>query len=134
VLPTPHAVLGLPEPPWPLEPPRAAPMEAPATAPRRAPGRVPARAPIAAPPARPRTTPRPGESVECEVLPEKTRKGGWRFRVLADGKTGVLHPKSASPGDLAPGARVRLIVRSAGQEYMLEWPGQPPAAARDSSS
>lgn len=134
VLPTPHAVVGAAEPPWPLEPPRAAPPEALPSVPKRAHARVAAPAPGAAPPPRPRATVRTGETVECEVLPEKTRKGGLRFRVVADGKTGVLHPKSPSPGELAHGARVRLIVRSAGQDYQLEWPGQAPAPGRDSSS
>ena len=88
----------------------------------------------APPPRRPRAAVRVGETVECEVLAEKTRKGGLRFRVLADGKSGVLHPQSPSPGELAPGEKLRLTVQATGTEYMLRWAGQATASEGDSSS
>lgn len=134
VLPTPHAVQRdtAREPDWPPDPPVAAQPEPespkPATTPVHA---------LPAPPTPARTptphTVRSGETVLCEVLPVRTKKGAPRFLLLADGKQGVLHPTSPPPPDLVAGARVRLVVVATGREYMLRWMDQPPAPEGDSS-
>lgn len=60
-----------------------------------------------------------GAKVECVVLEEKTKKGGWRFQVKNSESVGTLHPKSPIPPDLKPGCEVRLLVFSDDPKNMV---------------
>jgi hypothetical protein len=47
--------------------------------------------------------PRAGDNVECVLLAEKTRKGGWKAKLMKRGTEGPITntedvPKSAKPG------------------------------------
>ncbi len=129
VLPTPHAVVGAAEPAWSGTPPVLAAQEPSGSGKDRPRSPAPAAAKATAPPAQAAAAVRAGDSVDCQVLAEQTKKGGPRFRVLANGKRGVLHPKSAVPGDLKAGETIRLVVATTGTEYTLRWTG--PAAGKE---
>lgn len=53
------------------------------------------------------------EQVETELLPERTKKGGWRAQHLATGIAGVVFNSQDVPADATPGKRIHLIVKSA---------------------
>lgn len=74
-----------------------------------------------APPTRPVAgrNPTVGESVEVEVV-GRTKKGGLRFRIVATGVEGVLHPRSNPVGELQEGARLVLKVASGGTNPQFE--------------
>jgi len=57
--------------------------------------------------------PKPGETVECVLLPEKTKKGGWKARHEASGIEGPIENSAEVPPDATPGQRVRLLVKIA---------------------
>jgi CRISPR-associated protein (TIGR03986 family) len=151
VLPTPHRVANLDEPPWPEHPPQPARDEPDALA-RRTRGQRPKRPSdrnvpqgrrgARTPPSRPRpsaqgpapTNPTPAPSgkgtvVRCRALEERTKKGGWVF-LLPDGRQGVLHPHSQTPPDLVPGQELDLRIESTPSgsgRFQLRWLG--PGAA-----
>ncbi|MCL6607022.1 MAG: type III-B CRISPR module RAMP protein Cmr6 [Geminicoccaceae bacterium] len=56
--------------------------------------------------------PKPGETVECVLLAEKTKKGGWKARHEASGIEGPIQ-NSAEVPPAEPGDRLRLEVRIA---------------------
>ncbi|MGD2070570.1 MAG: hypothetical protein PVI57_17990, partial [Gemmatimonadota bacterium] len=65
----------------------------------------------------------PGEIVRAVVLEEKTRKGGWKFRVQGSETTAVLHPRSPEPPNLEPDRELRLKVETGGTTPQLVWEG-----------
>lgn len=68
--------------------------------------------------------PKPGEIVECVLLEEKTKKGGWKARHEASGIEGPIQNSAAVPGDMKPGDRLKLKVKSAkGKESGFEYVG-----------
>ncbi len=60
-----------------------------------------------------------GAKVECVVLEQKTKKGGWRFQVKNSDSVGTLHPMSPDPPDLKPGCEVQLLVFSDDPKNMI---------------
>jgi CRISPR-associated protein Cmr6 len=70
----------------------------------------------ASPPAPTRATtppPRAGETVECVLLEERTRKGGWKARHEPSGIEGPVQNASEVPEEARPGDRIALEVRIA---------------------
>ena len=53
------------------------------------------------------------EQVEAELLPERTKKGGWKAQHVATGIPGVVFNSQDVPADATPGKRIHLIVKSA---------------------
>jgi hypothetical protein len=66
---------------------------------------------------------KPGEVVRVVVLPERTKKGGWRFQVHGSEITAVLHPRSPEPPNLEPDRELRLKVETGGTTPQLVWEG-----------
>jgi CRISPR-associated protein Cmr6 len=67
--------------------------------------------------------PKPGQTVEAELLAEKTRRGGWRAKHLDTGIAGPVQNSDQVPADHQPGARVRLIVAAASaREIAFRYP------------
>lgn len=67
--------------------------------------------------------PKPGERVEAELLPEKTKKGGWRAKLLEHEMAGAIQNWREMPPDLKPGDNVTLIVAYArDREIGFRWP------------
>lgn len=148
VLPTPHWVVGKPEPAWRGEPPS---MRDTAPEMRSAPSRRDAKTPAtrrrppedrrrhqrpdardqrarrvpesANPPVTKRSTIRPGDEVRCEALEERTKKGAWRFRTLGlpEQRVGFLQPGTDAPPNLEPGRQLDLIVAQAPTDPDLSW-------------
>lgn len=66
-----------------------------------------------------------GAMVSCIVLEQKTKKGGWRFKVKEGAGEGTLHPSSQVPPDITPGAEIRLMVFSDDPKNMaFKWEPQ----------
>lgn len=62
------------------------------------------------------------QTVQCVVLEEKTRKGGWKFQIKGSDQTGILHPQSPEPPDLAPGKELSLTIASTGTGiFQFRW-------------
>jgi hypothetical protein len=68
--------------------------------------------------------PATGDNVECVLLGEKTRKGGWRARLLKHGAEGPITntadvPKSAKPGQVV---MLRLgAISQDGKRIQFQW-------------
>jgi len=66
--------------------------------------------------------PRTGRHVECEVLPDRTKKGGLRFKVVngTEDAVGVLYPQSrpVPQGKDIPGQKLILNVRVSASKGM----------------
>lgn len=79
-------------------------------------GRIAADATSAGPP-KPAVTkgppPKPGEIVECVLLEEKTKRGGWKARHEPSGIEGPIQNSAAVPADAKPGDRLKLQVKIA---------------------
>lgn len=60
--------------------------------------------------------PTSGDTVEAQLLEEKTRKGGWRARHAPSGISGPIQNTDQVPGDQKPGDTVRLIVAIAKEQ------------------
>ena len=70
-----------------------------------------------------RHVPRVGEEVSATLLPQKTRKGGWKAVHDASGLQGPIQNTHDVPGDAAPGAGVSLIVQYANdRDIGFRWP------------
>ena len=54
-----------------------------------------------------------GDRVECELLEERTKKGGWKFRIVATGRIGPISNWREMPADKKPGDIVKLKVINA---------------------
>jgi CRISPR-associated protein Cmr6 len=84
-------------------------------------------APLRAAPPPPPTVPNlptPGQSVQAELLPEKTKKGGWKARHLSSGIDGPI--QNSGPSAATVGQIVDLIVKSANaREIAFAWPPTP---------
>ena len=68
--------------------------------------------------------PRSGERVECELLPDKTRKGGWKARICKHGLVGPITNTSAVPPAAQPSQIVSLRIGSISRErasVQFEW-------------
>jgi len=77
----------------------------------------------AAPPAPARL--RPADSVSCELLAEKTKKGGWKAKLLPNGPEGPIVNTADVPADKKAGDVVNLIVHSVsadGKQVQFRWP------------
>lgn len=79
----------------------------------------------AAPTPRTPTAPPPkaGERVECVLLEEKTKKGGWKARHEPSGIEGPIQNSAEVPADAKPGDRLELVVKIAkGKDSGFEVP------------
>ena len=65
--------------------------------------------------------PSPGRPVDAELLPDKTKKGGWRARHIATQIAGPIQNSDSVPADKKPGDQVTLIVRSANAKEIAFW-------------
>lgn len=64
-------------------------------------------------PARPGPAlPAAGDSVEAELLEERTRRGGWKARDPVSGLTGPIQSSGDIPSTAKPGDRLMLVVAS----------------------
>jgi CRISPR-associated protein Cmr6 len=81
-------------------------------------------APAPAPtPRRPIDVPTPGQTVECVLLKERTRKGGWKARHEPSGLSGPIQNASDVLDDKTAGDALELIVASANQrEIAFKYP------------
>jgi len=74
----------------------------------------------------PRTSPNlpnAGDRVEAVLLPEKTRKDGWKARHEPTNLSGPIHNSADVPADKKPGDRLTLIVASANpREIAFRYP------------
>ncbi len=72
--------------------------------------------------------PEAGQRVEAELLPEKTKKGGWKAKHLDSGISGPIHDNQNAPANAEAGQRVTLTVASANQKDIgFRWAEpQPP--------
>lgn len=73
----------------------------------------------------PAPLPKAGERVECELLPEKTKKGGWMAKLVTHAIKGPIVNTGDVPPDKKPGDRVTLIVHSVsadGRQVQFRWP------------
>jgi CRISPR-associated protein Cmr6 len=69
--------------------------------------------------------PKSGDQVEAELLPERTKKDGWRARHLATGISGPVQNSGDVPADKKAGDRVMLIVHSANpKEITFKYPSE----------
>ena len=67
--------------------------------------------------------PKAGDHVDVLLLPEKTKKGGWKAKHEPCGMSGPVQNSTAVPGDATPGQRVSLVVASASpREISFRWP------------
>jgi len=48
--------------------------------------------------------------VDCQLIEEKTKKGGWKFRELGTGQVGPISNSAQVPSDKKPGDIVKLKV------------------------
>jgi hypothetical protein len=62
------------------------------------------------------SVPRTGDKVPCVLLGEKTRKGGWRARLLKCGTEGPITNTADVPKSAKPGQMVALRVGSISQD------------------
>ena len=70
--------------------------------------------------------PKAGDHVDAVLLPEKTKKGGWKAKHEPSGMSGPIQNSTAVPGDAEPGRRVSLVVASASlRELAFRWPMGP---------
>jgi hypothetical protein len=77
--------------------------------------------------------PRSGDSglAECELLAEKTKKGGWKFKVIETGRIGPIVNSAVVPADKSPGDVVKLKVDStATGEVRGTWPMETKKSAK----
>lgn len=119
VLPTPHAVAGVVEPPWPDDAPTPASGDGMPAALRgtAADGRVGrTNAPRSAQTLSAGV--KAGDTVEVVLLEEKTKKGGWKARHEPSGLAGPVHNSGDVPATLKAGDRVRLVVASVSTREM----------------
>ena len=54
--------------------------------------------------------PQSGEKVQCILIPEKTRRGGWRAKLLRRGTVGPITNTADMPNSAQPGQMVTLRV------------------------
>jgi len=52
----------------------------------------------------------PKDMVDCQLIEEKTKKGGWKFRELGTGQVGPISNSAQVPSDKKPGDIVKLKV------------------------
>lgn len=68
--------------------------------------------------------PQAGDRVQCVLLAEKTKKGGWKARLVPQGVEGPIVNTGDVPGDKQPDESVTLILHSisAGNQAQFRWP------------
>ncbi|WP_152050235.1 type III-B CRISPR module RAMP protein Cmr6 [Tautonia marina] len=71
-----------------------------------------------APAAPPRSHPKAGDRVEATLLPERTKKGGWKARHEPTGLSGPIVDSAKVPSDKEPGNGMTLIVHAVGAREM----------------
>ena len=64
---------------------------------------------------------KPGNTVACILLEEKTKKGGWRAKLDGFLNEGPIFNTADVPDDKVAGDKVSLIVKSSGGGLQLEW-------------
>ncbi len=77
--------------------------------------------------------PKGGERVECVLLEEKTKKGGWRAKHEPSGANGPILNTAEVPANAQPGQTVTLVVNRANpHDSAFRWPsgdaGRAPSA------
>lgn len=78
----------------------------------------------------PAARPRSGDVVQAVLLPEKTRKGGWRARHEATGLSGEIQNTEAVPADKKAGDAVMLKVAAVHpMSIAFRWPGSEETTA-----
>jgi len=73
----------------------------------------------------PAAGPRASEAAEAELLPEKTKKGGWTARLLNDplNRKGAIQNSAEVPADKNPGDKVKLTIANINErEVQFKWP------------
>lgn len=66
-----------------------------------------------------------GDVVECELIDEKTKKGGWKARHPGTGLSGPIVNTAEVPADKQVGDNVQLVVASVSQAQIdFRWPKQ----------
>jgi CRISPR-associated protein Cmr6 len=81
--------------------------------------------------------PSPGDTVECVLLEERTKKGGWRAKHEESGATGPIQNTADVPSGVEPGQSVSLVVRYARPgDAAFGWPrpGDPQQAGKPKMS
>lgn len=145
ILPTPHQIANKPEPLWPSAPPKSAGSSRPTGGNGTTGNRASAngnsrrgypevrrneRRTNGQPPAPVRPEANHESLVQCRVLEEKTRKGGYCFDIIGQGQKGCFHPDSKQPPHLEPGQIVNMRVRTREKPFCkLQWIG-PEAPSR----
>lgn len=77
--------------------------------------------------------PRSGDEVACVLLPQKTRKGGWRARLLSRDLAGPITNTAAVPAAAQPGQAVTLVIEALGEDgarIQFRWPAASPELGR----
>jgi len=80
-----------------------------------------------------RATPRSGELVRAVLLDNRTRRGGWRARLLESNLEGPITNSDNMPTSLVPGQTVELLVGASnrdGTHLQLSWRGKSGGIAR----
>jgi hypothetical protein len=79
---------------------------------------------FAAPASNGRRLPKSGDRVECVLLAEKTRKGGWKAKLVERNLVGPVTNTAEVPGSAAAGQRVCLrvgAISAGGQRIQFDW-------------
>lgn len=107
VLPSPHAVAGLDEPLWRLEPPLA--LSYINNGSDNSKNRKHHKSPVS-PIIKQKSLPRTNDLVDAQLLEERTKKGGWRAIHAPSGLSGPIQNSDEVPTDKKAGDTLKLIV------------------------
>lgn len=77
--------------------------------------------------------PKAGQTVEVELLEERTKKGGWRARHPGSGLSGPVHNSADVPDSARPGQRLQMVVASVTPTEMAFRYSRPEQLAGDAS-
>lgn len=68
--------------------------------------------------------PKSGAEISCMLLPEKTRKGGWRAKVVKRGLAGPITNTTDVPDSAQAGQVVKLVIEAMSKQGRIQfrWP------------